>query len=212
MSNNSLSDVIRDIENLFSILNSHFFDGKLQHPIITVSPGAAKRTGWCTSWKAWTQSITETSQEKVASLNSDGYYEINICSEYIARPLEGIVAMLLHEMVHLLNLQQGVKDTSRYGSYHNEKFKEAAEQHGLVVKEKTKGYGYSETSLSDRAKTFVKGLKRHNFSLYRKIPDRSIKPKQNSRRYVCPGCRTIIRATKEVNVMCGDCGFAFIKT
>ena len=39
-------------------------------------------------------------------------------------------------------------------------------------------------------------------------------PKRPSspRRWVCPDCGTIIRSTKEVNVICGDCGKQFIRT
>jgi hypothetical protein len=29
--------------------------------------------------------------------------------------------------------------------------------------------------------------------------------KSNSRRYFCPQCKAIVRATREVNVICGDC-------
>ncbi len=35
------------------------------------------------------------------------------------------------------------------------------------------------------------------------------KSKNRSIKYVCHGCGTIIRATREVNVVCGDCGEAF---
>ena len=35
------------------------------------------------------------------------------------------------------------------------------------------------------------------------------KPKSNSRKYVCPKCKTIIRATRAVNVVCGDCDIPF---
>jgi predicted RNA-binding Zn-ribbon protein involved in translation (DUF1610 family) len=35
------------------------------------------------------------------------------------------------------------------------------------------------------------------------------KSKNRSIKYVCPQCGTIIRATREVNVVCGDCGEAF---
>jgi DNA-directed RNA polymerase subunit RPC12/RpoP len=31
------------------------------------------------------------------------------------------------------------------------------------------------------------------------------KPRQSSRKYVCPGCGMKVRATKDVNVKCGDC-------
>lgn len=33
--------------------------------------------------------------------------------------------------------------------------------------------------------------------------------KQSSRKYVCPCCGLIIRATKEVRVECIDCGMEF---
>lgn len=105
-------------------------------PVITVSPDTTKGAyGWCTAWKAW--SVGE--QKKVADLatltkealeamkKDDGFYEINICAEHLARPFEQVAETLLHEMVHLYNLQIGVQDTSRSGTYHNKKYKEAAE-------------------------------------------------------------------------------------
>jgi acetone carboxylase gamma subunit len=55
-------------------------------------------------------------------------------------------------------------------------------------------------------------LQDKKFQLYRKIiPEVSTtkKSKQSSRKYVCPGCGCIIRATKEVHVVCGDCEMVF---
>jgi len=37
------------------------------------------------------------------------------------------------------------------------------------------------------------------------------KSKNRSIKYVCPECGTIIRATREVNVICGDCGVSFMR-
>lgn len=48
-------------------------------------------------------------------------------------------------------------------------------------------------------------LHRKNFP---KIPG-AAKTKQSTRKYVCPMCGTIIRATKEVHVVCGDCEVEF---
>lgn len=42
MSEKSLTPVIGKLENLFSSLNSQFFNGKLQRPVITVSPDTTK--------------------------------------------------------------------------------------------------------------------------------------------------------------------------
>lgn len=216
MSEKSLTPVIGKLENLFSSLNSQFFNGKLQRPVITVSPDTTKGAyGWCTGWRAWTDKepkpFSEMSPEEVEALKTDGYYEINLCAEHIARPFVEIAETLLHEMIHLYNLHIGVQDTSRNGFYHNKKFKEAAEKHGLICT-KTAKYGYSETALNDEAKAFIQSLGSTKFELYRKPVLKmggASKTKQSSRKYVCPCCGAIIRATKEVNVVCGDCDVAF---
>ena len=197
----SLKPVIGELENLFSKLNDRYFGGKLEKPVITVSPDTTRGAyGWCTSWKAW-QDGTE----------KGGYYEINLCAEHLNRPFEETCGTLLHEMVHLFNLFEGIQDTSRGGTYHNKHFKAAAEAHGLSV-EKSAKYGFSTTKLTPESLEFVKSLGGDGFSLVRpKIPTLkgSSKSGSNSRKYVCPCCGAIIRATKEVRVICADCDVEF---
>ena len=212
MNEASLKPVIDTLENLFSMFNNRFYNGELQTPVITVSPDTTKGAyGWCTAYKAWSKGepkkITELTKEAVeAAKKGDGFYEINICAEHLSRPFEQICETLLHEMVHLYNLQIGVQDTSRAGTYHNKKYKEAAEQHGLIVDKDAK-YGWTKTSLNEEAKNFIGSFENTKFELHRKsfpkIP--GAKAKQSTRKYVCPMCGMIIRATKEVNVICGDC-------
>lgn len=151
MSETSLKPVIDKLESLFSKFNEKFYGEELQKPIITVSPDTTKGAyGWCTAWKAWSNQepkkvtdISKLTKEELDSLKSEGFYEINICAEYLARPFEQVCETLLHEMVHLYNLQVGVQDTSRSGTYHNKKYKEAAEQHGLSVDKDSK-YGWTD--------------------------------------------------------------------
>jgi hypothetical protein len=143
----SLKPVIDELETLFSKFNKAFFEGKLEKPVITVSPDHTRGAyGWCTAWKAWQDGTKE-----------GGYYEINLCAEYLNRPFEETCGTLLHEMVHLQNLQDNVQDTSRSGFYHNRKFKETAEAHGLTV-EKGEKYGWHKTTLNPQAEAFVKSL------------------------------------------------------
>ena len=200
MDNASLKPVIAELEGLFSKFNKAFFEGKLEQPVITVSPDHTRGAyGWCTSWKAWQDGSKE-----------GGFYEINLCAEYLNRPFEETCGTLIHEMVHLWNLQNGVQDTSRGGSYHNRKFKEAAEQHGLTV-EKGEKYGWYKTTLAPATLTFVQSLGKNGFSLVRPRVNtlKGSKKSSSSRKYVCPCCGAIIRATKEVNVICGDCEVPF---
>lgn len=142
MKETSLKPVIEKLESLFSKFNEKFYNNELQTPVITVSPDTTKGAyGWCTAWKVWTVGeqkkiadlSTLTKEDLEAMKKDDGFYEINICAEHLARPFEQVAETLLHEMVHLYNLQIGVQDTSRGGTYHNKKYKEAAEKHGLTV-------------------------------------------------------------------------------
>ena len=202
MANKSLRNTIQQLEDLFGVFNYKYFEGELSKPIITVSPDTTKGAyGWCTSYKAW----------KEAGHDTDGYYEINICAEYLSRPYEEVAGTMLHEMIHLFNLEAGVKDTSRGGTYHNKKFKEAAEAHGLTCECDPK-YGWTKISLTEESKQevqdFMKSIGKSSFDLYRepvKEEKEKRKGKSSSRKYVCPCCGLIVRATKKVKVMCFEC-------
>lgn len=198
--NNSLQTTIQELEDMFEIFNSVYFESKLSKPIITVSPDVTKGSyGWCTSWKAW----------KKAS-GAEGYYEINICAEHLARPFKEVAGTMLHEMIHLYNLERGVKDCSRGGTYHNAKFKAAAEAHGLTVEADSK-YGWCVTKLNAQSEEivedFMDDLGKTTFDLFREAIKKEPKKggKSSSRKYVCPCCGLIIRATKEVKVKCYEC-------
>ena len=41
--------------------------------------------------------------------------------------------------------------------------------------------------------------------------DGNKKPKSSTRKYICPSCGNTFRATKDINVLCMDCGEQFIK-
>ena len=219
----SLKPTLSTFESLFSKLNDQYFEGELQPAVIAVAPDAKKRAyGWCTGWKAWgsgraltMDELVAMSEEEIERLNDEGFYEINICAEYLTRPLTDVVGTLLHEMVHLYNLQIGVKDTSRNGYYHNKAYRDAALTHGLNCY-KEGSYGYCRTKLNDEAEQFVRTLGDISFDLYRKPmyrkggngtggAEESDEPKQTSRKYVCPSCGNSVRSTKEVHIKCMDC-------
>lgn len=209
----SLSHIIEKLESLFSSFNGRFFNGELQKPVIIIGSNNRRINclGWCTSWKAW-RSGDEGPRHPMDS-DGNGYYEINICAEYLDRPFEEICGTLLHEMVHLYNLQSNIQDTCRSGLYHNKQFKRAAEEHGLIVS-KDVTYGFCFTRLNDEATSFVTSMKTADFSLHRKKRrDASTARQRNStRKYFCPKCGLIIRATRDVNILCVDCNTKFVRS
>lgn len=84
----------------------------------------------------------------------ENYYEISICPEFMDRSIYDICATLLHEMVHLWNLQNDIQDCSRGNTYHNKKFKKVAEEHGLIINY-DKRIGWSLTKLQPTTKEFI---------------------------------------------------------
>lgn len=207
----SLSAIVGKLESLFSSFNDHFYDGRLQEPVITVNSNGRRvnRMGWCTSWKAWSDDAGQL--ETAADSSSSGYYEINICAEYLDRSFEETCCTLLHEMAHLYNAQVGIQDTCRSGLYHNKQFKRTAEKHGLVVS-KSETYGFSTTHLDNEATHFVASMKNMDFQLYRKKRQNASTAGQKSstRKYICPRCGLIIRATREAHVLCMGCGIELV--
>ena len=155
-------------------------------------------------------------------------HEINIAAGHLNRPIEQVAATLLHEMVHYHSYCNGIKDVSRGNSYHNARFKEAAERRGLVVKHH-KTYGWTITEASEELIAFVRENGLIDIQINRNdyitapivgtgskqggaimIPPTTKPRTSSSRKYVCACCGLIIRATKIVRVKCMDCDMPMV--
>jgi hypothetical protein len=202
------------LETAFYVLNEVYFDNTLPEAVITIQ-SSPKCFGYITVHKVWKD-------------NKDSYHEINIGAEYLSRPIENVLATLCHEMVHLYCMVNGIKDTSNGGRYHNKRFKIEAEQRDLKI-EYAKYIGYSVTSPTDR---FIEVIRENglctNINHCRTtrssliVPPvggdnngvaggSSAKKKTSTRKYGCPSCGMSVRATRDVNVICGDCFETLIK-
>jgi hypothetical protein len=73
--------------------------------------------------------------------------EVLLAGEALHLPPAAVFEVLLHEAAHGLSAARGVKDTSRGGRYHNARFRDAAEEVGLLV-EPMPPYGLARTTLS----------------------------------------------------------------
>ena len=200
----TLEKTLSELYRLFKLLNKKFYSGKLDQPVIVVqSKGKYKNTlGWCTTRKIWSD-------------KADGstYYEITITAEFLQRHVKEIVSTLLHEMVHLYNLQINVMDCSRGATYHNTKFKEVAESHGLLCEYADK-YGWACSRLTPETEKLINEISVDDDS-FRLVRDdieqcegqNGKGKKQSSKKYKCPACGLIIRATKDIGgkVLCIDC-------
>ncbi len=195
----TMSEMGAGLMQAFNAINSHFYNGELEKPIITVKEGKKKNAyGWIETSKNWIQGKTER-------------YEINISCDYIGeRTVTETISTLMHEMAHLYNIQNEIKDTSRAGIYHNTKFKETAEAHGLEISY-NEHIGWSIIRLTPDAEKWVdENINIKGFSVYKltkeKISKGTAKPKQSMRKLVCPNCGLIVRVTKpNVKLLCVEC-------
>lgn len=194
------------LNKIFDMLNAEFFESALSRPTITIQSTPRAYGHFSLREDTWVSKL-------------GGTHEINIGAGTLSRPIEEVAATLLHEMVHYYNCERGVQDCSRGNTYHNKRFKEAAEAHGLTV-EHSKKYGWSHTSPGDELLNFVleNGLtdiliNRNEFTGFQitgtgkhsgtgiTTPPRT----SSTRKYICPCCGNSVRATKSVNIACLDC-------
>lgn len=199
------------LEKMFRALNLEFFNNELPEPIITLkkTPGAYGHITCGKTWKA----------------GEEQRHEINISTATLDRPIEETTATLLHEMCHLYNMVHDIKDCSRGNVYHNKRFKETAEAHGLEIGHHEK-YGWTITSPSLQLLDFIErqgwqaiqmteghpwdsmtGTGTGGSSSNGKEPgaEKPVKKPSSTRKYICPCCKNSVRATKTVNIICGDC-------
>ena len=82
------------LEKIFRALNEHYFDGVIEEPVITIQ-STPRAYGHVTVAKAWQRA------------DGGARHELNIGAWTLDRPIENVTATVLHEMVHLFNLQAG---------------------------------------------------------------------------------------------------------
>ena len=191
------------LEHAFDVLNKIYFNSALPKAIITVQ-SSPKSYGYITTSKVWTDKEKEES-----------FYEINISAEHLTRPIENVLATLVHEMIHLFSIENNIKSVSCNGRYHNAHFKEEAERRDLKITYE-KYIGWSNTMPTDM---FIQKIKENG--LYRDIKHSrntatlgglpTGKKKSSTRKYVCPNCGASIRATKDINLIHADCEVLMVK-
>lgn len=196
------------LNKLFDLLNQRYFENALSRPTITIQSTPRAYGHFTLREDTW------------ISVNGCSH-EINIGAGTLARPIEDVCATLLHEMVHLYCFVNGIKDTSRGCTYHNKRFKEAAETHGLTVEHHPK-YGWTITAPSDDLLDFIlehgltdilitrnefRGISVAGTGPRSPGENGALPPpkKSSTRKYRCPCCGDSVRATKAVHIACLDC-------
>ena len=126
------------LEKLYDKLNSDFFNGDFDRPVITIqsTPRAYGHYSLIPYW----------------NVDGTAKRELNIAAGTLNnRPIEHVIATLLHEMCHQYNNEiANTQDCSRGGTYHNKYFKRTAEAEGIAAaKAKGKCFGRPKAQKPD---------------------------------------------------------------
>ena len=214
-----LSEQNKFLETAYRVLNHVYFADELPEVVITIQ--SSQRTyGHITVRKIWRDEW-------------DCYHEINISAEHLNRPIENIIATLLHECCHLYAMENKIKDTSNNYRYHNKRFKEIAEKRDLKI-------SYHESigwSVTEPTEKLIETIKQYHLDsqidYVRKgafewtggdaesdgdngnglTGTKGKKPKRNQVQeniYVLNSGNSV-RATKDVNIACLDCMVQMVK-
>ena len=152
-------------------------------------------------------------EESEASVSVDGssgrevYGEILLAVESLERGAVATLGTILHELVHAYCDANEIKDTSNGHRYHNTKFKEKAEEFGLVI-EKADTIGWSVTTVPDSTvatyrqeiDTLEERINVHRLG-FLDLEALGLKEKEKSnqlkRKMQCPECQEPLLVTKK---------------
>lgn len=208
---------IETLEKMFDELNNRFYNGQLPRPVIQYTNDVTnKMYGFITVNKVW----QDKENKEVAN------YDLTICANH-NRTSDAVIGTMLHEMAHLFAIINGIQDTSNLGFYHNKKYKEIAENHGLIVSKNK--YGWSRTKLNDEAMNFAKSIETPAV-WYNRLAGTPFEDIQNGEEnedgggeetqeekpakakwitFVCPVCGEVIKSKNpELKAIC-ECGGRF---
>lgn len=198
---------------VFKSVNEHYFSNSLEVPTITIQ-STVGAYGHITTSRVWDNNGTPS-------------YELNIGAETLNRPIENVVATMIHEACHLYAMMHNIKDTSNQGVYHNKRFKQIAESIGHLQIERHERYGWTVTSPTEDTLNFCIEFGFEDILIARQTPyylrgngspkngdgmnPIKVKKPSSTRKYICPCCGNSFRATKSIRVLCMDCNEEFIE-
>jgi len=207
---------VQYLNKIYKAINEHYCDGKLEPVTVTIQ-STVSAFGHCSVGKIWVDA------------DGNNTRELNIAAEYLTRPIYDVVATMLHECTHIYQLMNGISGVSANGFYHNRAFKRDAEEIFHLKIDKHPRYGWTLTSATDDTIQFCIDYGFDDILTHRDtgfsistgggaaktgnggdgVNPPKVKKPSNSRRYVCPCCGAIVRSTRPVNIVCGDCNVPF---
>lgn len=173
-------------------INNILFQSSLPGVFFTITNGQKNRSGW-----------------KV-SMAQNQLYEITVARARLEDPEKDIFSNLFHQIVHIINSEHGIGDTSRYGQYHKRSFKKTGDKIGLTVYQNKNGYGFCDVVAPDE---LIKKVKLSDFQKHLKeaVEKDEIAANYKTVTFCCPLCKRTAKAEFEMKLYCGYCNVEMIR-
>lgn len=139
-------------------------------------------------------------------------HELTFTAEALGRDVLDIVATAIHETVHLVNNDKGIKDCAK-GGRHNKAYRDGALDFGLDVAEPDKSKGYAFTSLGAKLKMDIEEALKPDVGAFRlfRTTDAPKEARKSTVGFACD-CVTVRVAVGKAdgfNADCVNCGKHF---
>ena len=212
---NNYRRTVQYLQKIYNLINEEYFGGELEEITLTVQE-SVRSYGHVSISNTW---FTDDKAMK----------ELNISANYLRRDITEVVTTLIHECSHIWNMQHDIKDTSNGYIYHNKRFKKTAEEIGRIKIDRHDKYGWTVSTPTEETIDFCIRNGLEDIQIGRQLDfsfgtgftggtsgngtDKPVRPKKPSstRKYICPCCGNSFRATKNINVLCMDCGEQYVK-
>ncbi len=150
---------------------------------------------------------------QTASSRGELVHELLIAGEGLAMGAEEVFGTALHEAAHALAIARRIADTSRDGRYHNDRYRQLAEELGLRV-QRTRHLGWNATALLPATRQrYAAQIAAIDAAITRhRLPEPSLRGGRNLAAAVCSCPRRIRVATGTLlagAITCELCGEAF---
>ena len=197
LNNNSIIPAIQESERFIQFLIKRFNLNIENNFIITINKANKNTLGYFMP-KEHKDHFINTTQD---------LHNININTLHLKKEDVNIYEVLAHELSHLVNNSNKIKDCCGFG-YHNKKFKEQAEKFLLKVEKTSKGFNHTTPT-----EEFILMLEefKPNKEVFNFCQNTNNKQKVGSRLrlYICD-CGVKVRVAKnDFKALCLDCNTEF---
>lgn len=213
---NNYRRAVQYLQKIYNLINEEYFEGQLEEITLTIQE-STRSYGHVSVSNTW------------FTTDNKAMKELNVSANYLTRDIVEVVTTLIHECSHIYNMEHDIKDTSNGFIYHNKRFKKTAEELGKIKIDRHEKYGWTISSPTEETIDFCIRNGLENIMIGRQSEfsfgtgftggtDKNTTPPRtttttpsSTRKYICPCCGNSFRATKDINVICGDCNVKFIK-